>query len=132
MGGLVGIIFGFAAVLGAMNTMNAQVSSRTRELGALRAVGFRPRAILTSLVLESVLLGMLGGSIGIGTALLLQGVELRLTSEKTMTEMSYTFHFSLAIATSCLAIAAFIGFAGGLLPALRASRMRIVDAVRAD
>jgi putative ABC transport system permease protein len=132
MGGLVGIIFGSAAVLGAMNTMNAQVSSRTRELGALRALGFRPRAILTALLFESVLLGALGGSMGVAAASLLRGVELRLTSEKTLTEMSFAFRFSFLIALCCLGSAAFIGFAGGLLPALKASRMRIVDAVRTD
>jgi putative ABC transport system permease protein len=132
MGGVVGIIFGSAAVLGALNAMSAQVSSRTRELGALRALGFRPRAILTSLMLESVLLGTLGGGLGVAAASLLQGVELRLTSEKTLTEMSIAFHFSFTVALCCLTSAAFIGFAGGLLPALKASRMRIVDAVRTD
>ena len=132
VGSLVGLIFALAAVLGAMNTMYAQVSARTRELGALRAIGFRPRAILASLVLESTLMGLIAGSIGIGVAGLLSGVDFELTSEKTLTEMTYAFHFSLPIALGGLLCAGMLGYAGGLLPALRAARMRIVDAVRAD
>ncbi len=65
VGAAVGLIFSFGAVLGALNTMYAQVAARTRELGTLRAIGFKPRAILVSLVLESVLLSLAAGVVGV-------------------------------------------------------------------
>lgn len=132
LGGVVGLIFSFGAILGAMNTMYAQVSARTSELGTLRAIGFKPRAILTSLVFESVLLALFAGVIGVGAAAILQSVRFTMTTVQTLTEMVYRFHLSPGLALSCVAFSALMGYAGGLLPAWRAARMPIVEAVRAD
>jgi len=132
LGAVVGLTFSFGAILGALNTMYAQVTARTRELGTLRATGFKPRAILVSLVLESVILSLAAGVMGVLCAALLQNLSFQLSSVATLTEITYGFHLSPALALYGLGFAALIGYAGGLLPALRAARMPIVNAVRAD
>jgi putative ABC transport system permease protein len=132
LGAVVGLIFSFGAILGALNTMYAQVTARTRELGTLRAIGFKPRAILVSLVLESVILSLAAGVMGVLCAALLQSVSFQLSSVATLAEITYGFHLSPTLALYGLGFAALIGYAGGLLPALRAARMPIVNAVRAD
>jgi putative ABC transport system permease protein len=132
LGGIVTLIFSFGAILGALNTMYAQVAARSREIGTLRAIGFKPRAILTSVLTESVLLALLAGMIGVLGASLLSRTTFQLTTDQTLSEISYSFHLSPELALGCLGFAAWMGYAGGLLPALRASRMPIVDAVRAN
>lgn len=133
LGIMVASLFAFGAILGAMNTMYAQVAARSREVGTLRSLGFKPRAILVSLVLESSLLALVSGAIGVAlAALLLNGVELSLTTQEIQNEMSYGFHLAPLTALGCLMFACLMGYAGGLLPALRAARMPLVDAIRAD
>lgn len=132
LGLVVAVIFSFGAVLGAMNTMYTQVSARTREIGTLRAIGFKPRAILTSLTLESIVIALVAGVIGVGLAALLERVEFHLTSVQTLSEISYDFHLSPFIVVSAIGFSSLMGYAGGLLPAWRAARMPIVNAIRAD
>jgi ABC-type lipoprotein release transport system permease subunit len=132
LGGVVGSIFALGAVLGAMNTMYAQVSARTRELATLRAIGFKRRAVLTSVLLESALFGLSAGVVGVAGAGLLQMVEFRLTTDQTLAEITYSFHLSPGIALVGLGFAVVMGYAGGLLPAIAAARMPLIDAIRAD
>jgi putative ABC transport system permease protein len=132
LGSAIGLIFAFAAILGAMNTMYAQVAARTRELGALRAIGFKSRAVLIALVFESMLMSLIAGVVGISCAALLLGVRFRLTTSETSSEISYQFHSSIGVTVVCLVVAMLMGYLGGLLPALRAQSIPIVKAVRAD
>jgi putative ABC transport system permease protein len=132
LGCAMAVVFGFGAMLGAMNTMFAQVSARTREIGALRAIGFKPRAILTSIVFESLLLALAAGATGVLAASLLGSVQFQFTSGETLSEISYRLHMTMASACACLGFAALMGYAGGVLPALRASAMPIVSAIRSD
>jgi putative ABC transport system permease protein len=132
LGGVVTVIFSFGAILGALNTMYAQVSARTREIGTLRAIGFKPRAILVSVVSESVLLSLAAGVLGVLCASLLGSMTFELTTVQTLSEITYGFHLSPGLALACLGFAGLMGYAGGLLPALRAAKMPIVDAVRAS
>lgn len=94
LGAAVVVIFSFGAILGALNTMYAQVSARTREIGTLRAIGFEPRAILVSLVLESVLLSLAAGVLGVAGASLLGNVTFELNTVQTLSEITYGFHLS--------------------------------------
>jgi putative ABC transport system permease protein len=132
LGGVVTVIFSLGAVLGALNTMYAQVSARTRELGTLRAIGFKPRAVLISLVAESVLLSLVAGILGVACAALLSRMTFELTTVQTLSEITYGFHLSPELALGCLGFAVSMGYAGGLLPAFRAAKMPIVEAVRAS
>jgi putative ABC transport system permease protein len=123
-------IFSFGAVLGAMITMYAQVAARTREIGTLRAIGFRRRAVLVSFVAESVILGFLAGVVGCAAASLWQLTSFTTMNFQTFSEMSFRFHMSKNVVGSSLVFAIIMGFAGGLLPAMRAARMPIVRATR--
>lgn len=122
IGGVVGLIFSFGAMLGAMNTMYAQVAARTREFGTLRALGFEPRAILTAIVLESVLLAAIAGTLGVAAASLLGQVQFKLTTVSTLPEIAYTFQLSPTTALGCFCFAMLMGYSGGLLSSERGSR----------
>jgi putative ABC transport system permease protein len=88
LGSAVGFIFAFAAVLRAMNTMYAQLAARTRVIGALRAIGFKRRAVPTSLVMESVLLSLAAGVAGVLGASALSNLQFQPTTVKTLSEMT--------------------------------------------
>ena len=130
LGTFVAIIFAFGAILGAMITMYAQVSARVREIGTLRALGFRRRAVLVSFVIESVLLGLFAGGIGIAAASLMQLASFSTLNWQTFSEVSFRFQLTPTILVASLAFSVVMGFAGGLLPAMRAARMPIVRATR--
>jgi ABC-type lipoprotein release transport system permease subunit len=133
LGVMIASLSSLGAILGAMNTMYAQVAARSRELGTLRSLGFKPRAILTSLVFESAVLAVLSGSIGVGlSALVLEGVQVSLTTQELQNEISYRFHLAPSTLLQSLLFACLMGYAGGLLPALRAARTPMVNALRAD
>jgi hypothetical protein len=124
-------VFSFGAVLGAMITLYAQVASRTREIGTLRALGFRQRSVLAGFLLESLLLGVAGGGLGALAALAMKWVSIRTLNFQTFSEMRFSFDPTPGILAAALAFGAFMGLAGGLLPALRAARLDILEAVRA-
>lgn len=124
------IIFSFGAVLGAMITMYAQVAARTREIGTLRAIGFRRRAVLVSFVQESIILGVVAGAFGCAAASLWQLTSFTTMNFQTFSEMSFKFHMNGPVVTASMIFALVMGFAGGLLPAMRAARMPIVQATR--
>lgn len=130
LGLFVAIIFSLGAILGAMITMYAQVAARTREIGTLRAIGFRRRAVLVSFVVESVLLSLVAGGAGLLAASLLQLASFTTVNWMTFSEVTFRFRLDAATVVASLVFAAIMGFAGGLLPAMRASRMAIVQATR--
>jgi putative ABC transport system permease protein len=132
LGCVMAFVFAFGAILGALNTMYAQVAARTRELGALRAIGFKPNAVLICIVFESVCLAVAAGAVGVLGAGLLDSSSFTLTTAQTLSEITYHFQLSPALALGALGGAALMGYAGGLLPGLRAARMPITAAVRAE
>jgi ABC-type antimicrobial peptide transport system permease subunit len=130
LGGAVAVIFSFGAILGAMITMYAQVAARISEIGTLRAIGFKPRAVLVSFVVESVLMGLLSGALALALAAGMRWVPLSATNWQTQSQIAFHLRLSPGIALASLAFAAFIGYTGGLLPALRAAKAPIVRATR--
>jgi ABC-type lipoprotein release transport system permease subunit len=130
LGIFVAVIFSFGAILGAMITMYAQVAARTREIGTLRALGFRRRSVLVSFVVESVLLSLAAAGIGLAFASLMQLVRFSTINWQTFSEVSFRFTLTPGIIIASTAFAALMGYAGGLLPAVRAARMPIVQATR--
>jgi ABC-type antimicrobial peptide transport system permease subunit len=131
LGLFVAFIFATGAALGAMITMYAQVASRVRELGTLRAVGFRRRSVLGSVVIESAILGLAGGSIGVLCAWAMRWVEIRTLNFQTFSEVTFGFRPTAPILLGSLAFGTAMGLVGGLLPALRAARLQVLDALRA-
>ena len=126
---LVAVVMGIGAVFGAMNTMYALVAARTREIGTLRALGFSRRSVMFSFVTESVFLAVVGGILGCILALPANGITTA-TSGANFSEVAFAFRitpFALAIG---MAFAVTMGLIGGLLPATRAARMAITNALR--
>ncbi|MGB8769875.1 MAG: ABC transporter permease [Candidatus Korobacteraceae bacterium] len=125
----VAIVMGIGAVFGAMNTMYAIVSQRTREIGTLRALGFSRFSILVSFVMESVLLAIVGGVIGCLMALPMNGFTAA-TGTNAFSELAFAFKVTPDLLLIGLVFAVLMGFVGGLLPAFRAARMPITRALR--
>ncbi len=126
----VGIVMGIGAVFGAMNTMYAIVSQRTREIGTLRALGFSRFSILLSFVMESVLLAFVGGLLGCLIAIPMNGFTAGTGQTQSFSELAFAFKITPGIVIVGLSFAVLMGLVGGLLPALRASRMPITKALR--
>ncbi len=124
------LIFSIGAVLGALITMHASVSQRSREIGVLRALGFGQPLILFSFVVESAALGFGGALIGASVSLLMPLIEFRCMNFATGQEVA--FHFAPNVTSLSLAILAgtAVGAIGGVLPAIRAARVSPVQAMR--
>ncbi len=125
------IIFSLGATIGAMITMYAAVATRTGEIGTLRALGFRRTSILAAFLFEALFLGLIGGCAGLLLASLMQFFTVSTLNFQTFSELAFTFVLSPGIVFSGLSFSLVMGFVGGVLPALRAARMEIVDALRA-
>jgi putative ABC transport system permease protein len=130
LAGFVAVIMGIGAVFGAMNTMYAIVSQRTREIGTLRALGFSRFSILFSFVLESVLLALIGGVLGCLVAFTMNGYTAGTGQTQSFSEMAFAFRITPNVLVIGIVFAVVMGFVGGLLPAFRAARMPITRALR--
>lgn len=126
------VIFSIGAVVGAMITMFAAVAQRVGEIGTLRALGFRRSAVLIAFLLESLLLSLVGGLIGLFAAAWMQTVDISTTNFQTFSELAFQFKLTPEIALKTLLFSLFMGFLGGFIPAWRAARMTIVDCLRAN
>lgn len=127
-----GVVMSVGAVFGALNTMYAAVGSRTREIGTLLAIGFSPGAVLRSFLVESMLLSLLGGVVGVLLALVVaHGRSTGTTNWQSFSELTFRVTVSPNVILAGLAFALLMGIVGGLLPARRAARMRVAEAVRA-
>lgn len=125
------IIFSLGAIIGAMITMYAAVSTRTAEIGTMRALGFQRLSILTAFLLEALLLGLIGGGAGLFFASFFRFLSVSTMNFQTFSELAFDFTLSFDIAWKAIAFSLIMGFIGGVLPALRASRMNIVESLRA-
>jgi ABC-type antimicrobial peptide transport system permease subunit len=125
------IIFSIGAMIGAMITMYAAVANRVAEIGTLRALGYRRSAVLGAFLFESVLLGAIGGIVGVALASFMQLVQISTLNWQSFAELAFTFTLTPRIALLSFAFAILMGVVGGFLPAVRAARLSIVDALRA-
>ena len=131
MGTVISIVFSLGAIVGAMITMYAAVANRTKEIGTLRSLGFSRFSILNSFLLESVLISLSGGILGLIASSFMNFVQVSTTNWDTFSELAFSFAITPQIIISSLIFALFMGFIGGFLPAVRASRLKIVDSLRA-
>ena len=122
----------FGAMFAAANTMYAAVASRAREIGTLRAIGFRRRSILSSFMFEAIVLCMLGGIIGCLATLPFNGLSTGTANFQTFSELTFSFRFGPTVMIQGLLLALAMGLLGGLFPALRAVRMSTATALRAQ
>jgi putative ABC transport system permease protein len=118
------------AILGTMNTMFSAIASRGRELATLRALGFKRRTILLSVVIESAFVALLGGVAGLVLALPINAISTGTTNFQTFSEVAFNFRVDSHVALNGILIALIAGIIGGMLPALRAARTPITAALR--
>lgn len=130
LGRVVTIIFSFGAMVGAMITMYAAVANRTQEIGTLRAIGFRRRSVLAAFLVEAVCLSLLGGVAGLVASSALNLITVSTTNWGTFSELAFGFDLSTEITGRALVFAIIMGLFGGFLPAVRSSRLKIVEALR--
>ncbi len=132
---IVGLFTAVGAAFGAMNTMYAQVSARTREIGTLRAIGFSRRSILVSFVFEALMLCLAGGVLGVVFTFLVFNLFLtRPTGTmnfRTFSEVLFNFRLTLPLILGGIAFSLAMGLLGGFFPAFRAARLKITTALRA-
>lgn len=131
LGMVLSAIFSIGAMIGATITMYASVANRVGEIGTLRALGFQRRSILAAFLAEAMLLAVCGGAVGLFFASFMQFISFSTTNFQSFSELAFGFHLNSAIVLKTLAFSLLMGFIGGFLPAVRAARMQIVDALRA-
>jgi len=127
---VVSAIIGLGAAFGGMNTMYAAVLRRARELGVLRALGFGRGSVILSILVESELLALAGGLLGIVAALALMFVTGFDQHMLSIGALTFSSRFSLSACTGGIFSAFLVGAAGGLLPAARAAHMSVSESLR--
>ena len=130
IGWVVGVIMAIGSIFAAMNTMYAAVAYRGREIATLRVIGFSRPAILTSFVLESLLLALLGALAGILLMLPFNGMQTGTSNAVTFSEVVFALRITPAVAVRAIIFALIMGFVGGLAPAWHAARQNILNALR--
>lgn len=130
MGVVVALFFSIGAMIGAMITMHAAVSQRSREVGTLRALGFPRVAVLTSFLLEAVILAATGGAVGALAASAMSFVSFGMMNFATFQEVVFSFQPTPGILGSSVLVGGTMGLIGGLFPAIRAARMSPIVAMR--
>ena len=124
------VIFSLGAIIGAMITMYAAVANRVGEIGTLRALGFQRMSIMSAFLMEAFLLGLTGGVTGLLCASFLQLITISTMNWQTFSELAFSFTLTVDIAWKSLLFSIIMGLIGGVIPAVRASRLKIVDALR--
>jgi putative ABC transport system permease protein len=130
LGVTVSIIMAIGAVFGALNTMYAAVAARAREIATLRALGFRGGPVIVSVLLETMLLALAGGTLGAAGAWLLFNHYVVSTMGSNFTQVVFSFRVTPMLLATGLAWALAIGLVGGLFPALRAARLSVTAGLR--
>ena len=131
LGFLIAFLMAIGAVFGALNTMYSAVAVRTREIGTLRALGFGSGAVIAALMIESLLLALLGGSVGGGLAYLaFNNLHAATMNWQSFSQVAFAFAVTPQLLLQGVVWATLIGLLGGLLPAIRAARLPIAAALR--
>jgi putative ABC transport system permease protein len=131
IGMLVAIIMAIGSSFAAMNTMYAAVSYRSREIATLRIIGFSRPSILTSFVIEAILLSLLGALVGILLILPFNGMTTGIGNQVTFSETVFSLHLTTRVVIVAVAFAVIMGLAGGFAPAWHAARQDILTSLRA-
>jgi putative ABC transport system permease protein len=131
LGNFLAVVMSVGALFAAMNTLYASVSSRTREIGTLRVLGYRRRSILVGFLLEGALLSGLGGLTGCAVAYLgWNGVSTGTLGFETFTEVVFDFQITPGLVAKGVAFAITVGLFGSFLPALRAARLPVIASLK--
>ncbi|PYR71308.1 MAG: ABC transporter permease [Acidobacteria bacterium] len=131
IGYTIAVLMGIGAVFGAILTMYTAVSTRTREIATLRALGFNTGSVLISVLAESLALAAIGGLIGGMTAYFaFNGYQTSTMNFQTFSQVAFAFAVTRSLLIQGLSYALVMGFVGGLMPAIKAARLPIATALR--
>jgi len=130
IGWIVAVIMAIGSSFAAMNTMYAAVAYRGREIATLRVIGFSKPSILTSFVLESLLLSLLGALVGILLMLPFNGMTTGTSNAVTFSEIVFSLRMTLPVVVTAVGFALIMGLFGGIAPAWHAARRDIIAALR--
>jgi ABC-type lipoprotein release transport system permease subunit len=130
LGIFITVIMAVGALFGAANTMFAAVSGRTREIATLLVLGFSPFAVMTSFVVESVIIALIGGALGCLIALPINGITTSTTNFASFSEVAFRFQVTPGLMLAALVFSAALGVLGGFFPALKAARQPIARTLR--
>ena len=127
-------VAGFMAIgatFGALNCMYSAIASRQVEIATLRAIGFGGLPVVVSVMIEALPLALLGGAVGGALAYVYcDGVSLSTLNFNTFSQVAFDFRVTPALLAQGFVWALGIGLCGGLLPAVRAARLPVTDALR--
>jgi len=131
VGTTIAVLMGIGAVFAALNTMYSAVSTRTREIATLRALGFGAAPVVVSVLLEAVALGLLGGIVGGALVYLgLNGYQASTLNWASFSQITFAFTVTPALLVTGMGYSLILGLVGGLLPALRAARLPVTTGLR--
>ena len=131
IGTFVAVIMAIGSSFAAMNTMYAAVAYRSREIATLRIIGFSRPSILTSFVIEALLLSLLGAIVGIALILPFNGMSTGIGNSLTFSETVFSLHLTWGVALAAVVFAMIMGLLGGFAPAWHAARQDILTSLRA-
>jgi putative ABC transport system permease protein len=131
LGYLIASLMAVGAVFGALNTMYTAVSTRTREIATLRALGFGTAAVVVSVMLESMCVALIGGAFGAALAYFgFNGFHTATMNWQSFSQVTFAFHVTPQLLARGIMLSGLIGLVGGLFPAIRAARLPIAAALR--
>ena len=131
LGGMVAAVMALGAVIGALNTMYSAVAERSREIAVLRALGFRGGSIITSFLIESMWIALIGGVAGCLAVLPVNGITTGTINWQTFSHLSFAFRITPDLLIMGVGFALVMGAVGGLPPAIRAARANVATTIRA-
>lgn len=124
------IVMSIGAVFGAINTMDAMVAARAREIAVLQTLGFQRRSVLASFLVEALVIALAGGVLGCLLALPINGIETSTMNWQSFGELTFAFRVSPKILLQGMIFAAVMGLVGGFLPARRAAKQGLAAGMR--
>lgn len=131
IGVFIASMMALGALFGALNTMYGAVSARTREISTLRALGFGSGPVIISVLAESVVIAIIGGTIGAGVAYIaFNGYQASTINWQTFSQVTFAFAVTPGLLVTAIVWSASLGLIGGLFPAIRAARLPIAAALR--
>lgn len=130
LGTLVALIMGIGAVFAGFNSMYSALASRTRELATLRALGFTGGTVVVLFLLEACAVALVGGVLGAVAVLPLNGFTTSTMNWQTFSHLSFAFRVTPRLAAAGVFFALVLGVASGLVPAIRAARLPVAQALR--
>jgi ABC-type lipoprotein release transport system permease subunit len=125
-------VMAIGAVFGAVNTMYAAISSRAPEIGMLLTLGFRPRSVLSSFLVEAIIISLIGGVLGALLALPINGLITNTTNWNSFSEVAFAFRVTPGLLAAGIVFSVTMGVLGGFFPARKAAKQQVVEALRAE